>query len=179
LGEQLKPKKKIIIYSTFSDNIFFHNRKLYIDDSGLKNGASSLFPLCIPINNQKGFNLQIDSIYIKGSNIASSDIFIMFQLYKENKLIASKAAKGDFCRKKKINTFVFENGFKVPQGRSYLSFNYQYRGSAFDFFVMTNTKIHGTSYFYNKDRDEFKLTHTDDYVPISTPQVKIFCSILK
>lgn len=194
-GKRLAPLERIITYSTFTHNFLFHNRSITIGSSFSKKGIAYIFPDCIPINNEKGFAVQIDSIYIRGSNMSPDKVELYFNLYKENKRYQTQAAT-TFYRKKKLNVFVFEKGFRLPKGKSYLSFNYKFIDTPFDFKIKTNTRITGALYSYNEQRNEFKLTDsvrtyytdkpndswmesTEDNPRFSSPQVKIFCSFIK
>lgn len=193
-GKRLKPDEKVITYSTFRRNFLFNNRGVGMNSTYFELDSIYIFPLCIPINNQKGFAVQIDSIYLKGSNLPSDKIQLYFNLYKDNKRLQIQTATKSY-RRKKINVFVFGQGIRLPKGESYLSFNYKLIDTPIDFTVKTNPRITGALYSYNKGRDEFQLIDsvmityddksknhiesTENNPHASAPQVKIFCSFIK
>lgn len=176
-GKRIDRNAKIITYSSFSKGNYFREGKVYIGASYLKIGTTDIFPFCVPINNEKGFEIQIDSIFIKGSKLQSPKIILLFNLYKDNKLYETQSASETYYRKNKTNVFIFDSGFRLPKGESYLAFNYRFSKMPFDFYVKTNTHIKGTVYSYNRERNDFQLTPAADEVSIYTPQIKIFCSI--
>ena len=193
-GKRLKPDEKVITYSTFRRSFLFNNQSYGVNSTYSEKDSTYIYSLCIPINNQKGFAVQIDSIYLKGSNMPSDKIQLYFNLYKDNKRLQTQTAT-KFYRKKKFNVFVFSQGIRLSKGESYLSFNYKFIDTPIDFTVKTNPRITGALYSYNKERNEFKLidsvltTHgnkskgrmepTENYPYFSAPQVKIFCSFIR
>jgi hypothetical protein len=86
-------------------------------------------------------------------------------------------------------------GFRLPKGKSYLSFNDEFIDTPFDFAAKTNTRIKGALYSYNKERDECQITDSvqssyqdkpgdtgivstkEDPID-SSPQIKIFYSLI-
>lgn len=193
-GKGLKPDEKIITYSTLRRSFLFNNRGISINSTSFEKDTIYIYPLCIPINNQKGFAVQIDSIYSKGSGMPPDKILLYFNLYKDNKRLQTQTAT-KFYRREKFNVFVFSQGIRLPKGESYLSFNFKFIDRPFDFTVERNPRITGSLYSYNKERNEFKLidsvltTHgdksssrmesTENDPLFSAPQVKIFCSFIR
>lgn len=195
-GKRLNPNEKIITFSTFEHSFLLNNlRRITTSSSFFKENTIYIYPFCIPISNKKGFAVQIDSIYIKGSNMPPDKVLLYFNLYKDNKRIQTQTAS-KFHRRKKINVFIFNQSIRLPEGESYLSFDYKLIDTPFDFTIATNSLINGVLYSYNKERNEFNLTDSvlsyydnkpeDHWIEstknnphFSAPQVKIFCSLIK
>lgn len=89
-GKRINPNEKVIIYATFRSNFPFHNSGLSVGSFAFEKDSTNIFPLCVPINNEKGFAVQSDSIYIKGSNIPPDKILLFFNLYKKTNAIKLK-----------------------------------------------------------------------------------------
>jgi hypothetical protein len=193
----MDPKERVIIYSTYRHSFPFHNSGLRISSAFFSKDSTYIFGFCVPINNEKGFAVQIDSIYIKGSSMPPEKVLLLFNLYQNNKRYQTQTAT-EFHRQKRSNVFVFGKGLRLPKGESYLSFNYKFLDTPFEFTVKTNTRIHGRGilYSYNKERDEFKqpdsvfmsysdkpahhwMEATENNPLFSSPQVKIFCSLIR
>lgn len=193
-GKRMNPDEKIITYATLRRNSLFSNRGISINSASFEKDTIYIYPLCIPINNQKGFSVQIDSIYIKGSSMPSDKILLYFNLYKDNKRLRTQTAT-KFYRRKKFNVFIFGQGIRLPKNESFLSFNYKFIDTPFDFTIKMNPRITGALYSYNEARNEFKLTDsvltthghkakgrmesTENDPLFSAPQVKIFCSFIR
>jgi len=166
-----KKIKPVMEFSTFSKKLIGGNVKTW-----MKTNGDFFCPLAVRVVNSKGYKVRIDSIDVKSENFDTNKVKFSINLFYSGALKDQSRITG-LKRNGKVYSFKLVHPLILPADTSYLSYSFSLSEET-NFFIYTNSKIEGSLYSYNKDRNEFQIIEDNDLPFLGAPQFIIHYTTL-